>query len=158
MIDLLLEATKPTASQLPRPTRSSSMRIISRSNSVGSRARGTSGSSVIIHDTDEEVEPEDAPAAVAVAGASSSSSKVQDGPMAAPAPAIGRAPRKAKESQYRLGVGRPTLAGGSGARAVTRTGSISKPKPKRGKAPNMSVKPTEEAIQEVDEGMFMCRS
>ncbi|TCD67031.1 hypothetical protein EIP91_000651 [Steccherinum ochraceum] len=142
LIDLIIEATKPSTSQLPRPTRASSMRIISKSSS-GSRPRGRSGGSVIIHDTDDEGETTDGPAATAA------SSQPEPEPGQALPSAPGRAPRKAKESQYKLGVGRPTLAGGSGARSVTRTGSISKPK--RGKAPSTSIKPTEEAIQEVDE-------
>ncbi|THH26595.1 hypothetical protein EUX98_g7599 [Antrodiella citrinella] len=137
LVDLLLEATKP--SQLPRPTRSSSMRIISKSSS-SSRPRGRSGS-VVIHDTDEEGEPEQAPPETAT------SSQHEPDPPLPPPPS--RVPRKAKESQYKLGVGRPTLAGGSGARAVSRTGSISRPK--RGKAPSTMIKPNEEAIQEVDE-------
>lgn len=56
--------------------------------------------------------------------------------------------RKAKETQYRLGMGRPTLAGGKGARAITKSLSISK---KRGKG-SRSMKPVEDAIQEEDEG------
>lgn len=122
------------------------MRIISKSSS-GTRPRDRSGGSVVIHDTDDEEAGEDPPPAP---GSSSSLPE----PAAVPAPSLppapGRAPRKAKDSQYKLGVGRPALAGGSGARAVTRTGSISKPK--RGKAPSMSIKPSEEVIQEVDEG------
>ncbi|KAH8100611.1 hypothetical protein BXZ70DRAFT_938039 [Cristinia sonorae] len=145
LIDLLLEATKPSSSsQLPRPTRTSSMRIISKSSS-GTRQRGFSSSSIIIHDTDEEAEPDDAPPETA--GSSQPERDPSVPPPQSSAPL--RAPRKAKDSQYKLGVGRPVLAGGSGARTVTRTGSISKPK--RAKAPSTSVKPTEEAIQEVDE-------
>lgn len=140
LIDLLIETSKPTFSSEPsRPTRSSSMRIISKSSS-GSRPRGRSGGSVIIHDTDEEEEPAGTPANTGTPSHSESEFNLL--------PAFARTTRKAKESQYRLGVGRPALAGGSGARAVTRTGSMSKPK--RGKAP--SVQPNEEAIQEVDEG------
>ena len=121
------------------------MRIISKS-STGSRPRGRSGGSVIIHDTDDEGDATDGPAATAA------SSQPEPEPQRTLPQAPGRAPRKAKESQYKLGVGRPTLAGGSGARSVTRTGSISKPK--RGKAPSMSIKPNEEAIQEEDEGEY----
>ncbi|KAF8642377.1 hypothetical protein AX16_009645 [Volvariella volvacea WC 439] len=40
--------------------------------------------------------------------------------------------RKAKETQYRLGIGKPVVAGGQGPRAVTRSRSISKSKRLRG--------------------------
>ncbi len=51
--------------------------------------------------------------------------------------------RKAKDGQYRLGVGRPAAAGGSGARSVTRSTS------KNGRSRvSRSVKPVEETIEE----------
>jgi hypothetical protein len=45
-----------------------------------------------------------------------------------PPPLASSAPRtrKAKDTQYRLGVGRPTIAGGSGARAVTKSVNVSR--------------------------------
>lgn len=57
--------------------------------------------------------------------------------------------RKAKDTQFRLGVGRPALAGGKGARAVTKSRSISKGKQVK---TSKSVKPKEAAIQEEEEG------
>ncbi len=56
--------------------------------------------------------------------------------------------RRAKNSQYKLGVGRPTAAGGSGARTVTRSTGLSQ-KGKRGKG-SKSIKPMEAAILEED--------
>ena len=57
--------------------------------------------------------------------------------------------RKAKETQYRLGVGRPTAIGGTGPRAITTSGN--KQKGKRVKA-SASVPPAEGAIPEEEEG------
>ena len=57
--------------------------------------------------------------------------------------------RKAKETQFRLGVGRPAVAGGSGARAVTKSQSVSRG---TGGKVSRSIKPKEEAIQEEEEG------
>lgn len=54
--------------------------------------------------------------------------------------------RKAKDTQTRLGMGRPVIAGGSGARAVTKSISISKGG-KRGKN-SRSVQPVQETIPE----------
>jgi hypothetical protein len=64
-------------------------------------------------------------------------------------PILSRSPRPdqsriAKESQTRLGVGRPIIAGGSGARAVTKPPGLSSQK--RGKS--RGIKPTEATIQE----------
>ncbi|KLO20563.1 hypothetical protein SCHPADRAFT_991905 [Schizopora paradoxa] len=60
--------------------------------------------------------------------------------------ATGSRVRKAKDSQYRLGVGRPAAAGGSGARSVTRSSSKN-----RKNRMSRSVKLVEETIQEEQE-------
>lgn len=54
--------------------------------------------------------------------------------------------RKAKDTQYRLGVGRPIIAGGSGARSVTKSVSVSRGS-KRAKSMK-NIKPSEGAIAE----------
>ena len=67
----------------------------------------------------------------------------------APSPATTTGPatrtRKAKNTQLRLGVGRPAVAGGAGARAVTKSDSQSRVK--RGK-PSRTGRPTEDPIAE----------
>ncbi|CAL1696105.1 unnamed protein product [Somion occarium] len=138
LIELLLQATGPRPSQIPK--RASSLRVVSRASSVGARPRGNSSSSVIIHDTDDEDNNQD------------NRSPTDIGTPVEPQPLVAtsaiRTTRKAKQTQYRLGVGRPTIAGGTGARAVTR--SLSVPKSRSGKL-NRSVKPIEEAIQEEED-------
>lgn len=144
LIDLLLSvAGPPKPSQIPQAKRNSSLRIVSRASSAGTRARGTSSSSVVIHDTDDED----------TGGHESEPAKNVAGPSQARPPVSlpARNTRKAKATQYRLGVGRPTVAGGSGARTVTR--SLSVPKSKTSGKISRSVKPTEAAIQE-EEGKF----
>ncbi|OCH96538.1 hypothetical protein OBBRIDRAFT_743279 [Obba rivulosa] len=141
LIDLLLDTTQPLIRHAPVPgpssRRASSMRVVSRST-AGIRPRGHSGSSMIIHDTDEEEE--------------SDRDAIQSEPE--PQRIVDLAPRKrkAKETQFRLGVGRPALAGGSGAREITR--SVSVPRTTRGRG-SRSRKPTEVVIQEEDEGEGM---
>jgi hypothetical protein len=54
--------------------------------------------------------------------------------------------RKARDTQYRLGVGRPTIAGGSGARAVTKSVSLSRGS--KGAKSTRNTKPSEETIIE----------
>ncbi|CCM00902.1 uncharacterized protein FIBRA_02948 [Fibroporia radiculosa] len=141
LVDLLLDTQQPRRRPEPQRTRIPSLRVVSRST-AGSRPRGTSSSSVIIHDSDEEEghdseDQEDA-------------HLVPEPQTAFPRQILPSVPltRKAKQTQYRLGVGRPTLAGGSGARAVTRSLSIPKARVKVSR----SVKPKEDAIQEEDEG------
>ncbi|KAI0762847.1 hypothetical protein C8Q74DRAFT_1450957 [Fomes fomentarius] len=140
LIDLLVDTTqaaRPTPP--PPPQRAPSTRLASRSG-TGTRFRGASTSSVIIHDTDEESAlTEDL--GTDVPSAPPSEPEV----LAVPPPRT----RRAKDTQYKLGVGRPIVAGGSGARSVTRSGSLSQ-KGKRGKG-SKSVKPTEAAIQEEEE-------
>ncbi|KAI0824208.1 hypothetical protein BC628DRAFT_1411133 [Trametes gibbosa] len=144
LIDLLIDTTQAR----PRPTppvaqRAPSGRRVSRAVvASGSRPRGTSSSSVIIHDTDEEDNITEETHRQSVAPTPSSDSE-------APPPPPPPRTRRAKETQYRLGVGRPTVAGGRGARVVTRATSFSI-KSKRGKG-SKSVKPTEAVIQEEEE-------
>ncbi|KAI0361779.1 hypothetical protein OH77DRAFT_1390307 [Trametes cingulata] len=140
LIDLLIDTTqarpRPTP---PVPQRAPSGRTVSRSLASGSRLRGSSSSSVIIHDTDEEDNATEEEHHRSLAPQPSSESEAPPPPRT----------RKAKETQYRLGVGRPTVAGGSGARAVTRSSSFSV-RGKRAKG-SRSAKPTEAAIQEEEE-------
>ena len=143
LIELLVDTTQAARpAPAPPPQRAPSTRIASRTT-ANSRLRGSSTSSVIIHDTDEEDNAvTDDPF---TSGLSAPPSEESTAP--APPPR-----RRAKETQYKLGVGRPTAAGGHGARAVTRTASLSQ-KGKRGKG-SKSVKPTEAAIAE-EEGSFL---
>jgi hypothetical protein len=149
LIDLLLNETKWDFSATPqerhcshllsnhlvRPSPPPAQRSASRraSSRIGSRPRGRSGGSMIVHESDEGdtdgevVEPR----------------HPDPEPQPAPPPAPNRN-RKAKESQTRLGVGRPVIAGGRGARAVTKPPSISKQKGGKSKGR----KPTEATIQE----------
>ncbi|KAG9314481.1 hypothetical protein JVU11DRAFT_5278 [Chiua virens] len=130
LIDLLLDAAQPQPRRNPPqlPQRPPSTRI---SNLTGVRPRGQSTSSMIIHDSDAETE------------SSFSQRRHQVQPHEQPVP---QRTRKAKETQYRLGVGRPVIAGGSGARAVTKSTSTSRT-PKRARS-NRSIKPSETTIAE----------
>ncbi|THH02866.1 hypothetical protein EW026_g76 [Hermanssonia centrifuga] len=76
--------------------------------------------------------------------ASTSNAPTEPSPPSGPASRT----RKAKVTQFRLGVGRPTAAGGSGARAVTKSLSVSRGGRIRG---SKSMKPQETAIQEEEE-------
>ena len=98
---------------------------------------------MIIHDTDEE---DSAPPTAARNG-------VPATPELHPQPPVpSTRARRPKETQYKLGVGRPTALGGRGPRAVTRVASTAQ-KGRRTKG-SRSVKPTEAAIQE-EEGWFL---
>jgi hypothetical protein len=55
--------------------------------------------------------------------------------------------RKAKDTQMRLGKGRPAIAGGNGARAVTKSASMPRGST-RGRASRISSKPAQETILE----------
>lgn len=145
LIDLLIDTTtarpRPTP---PMPQRAPSGRRVSRAVAPASRPRGTSSSSVIIHDSDEEDNAfEEEQHRRSVAPTISSEPEAPHPPPRT---------RRAKDTQYRLGVGRPTVVGGSGARTVTRSTS-SAIKGKRGKA-SRSVKPVEAAIQEEEGRSF----
>ncbi|KAG1867919.1 hypothetical protein DFJ58DRAFT_768344 [Suillus subalutaceus] len=132
LIDLLLDASQPLPSRsiLPQPPqRSTSVKIIIQ---PGDRPRGRSSGSVIIHDTDEEGEGEEAIGEIEV-----EQQPEEHKPLPAPVDPTPRT-RKAKDTQYRLGVGRPVIAGG-----VSR-GS------KRAKSMK-NVKPSEDPIAEASE-------
>ncbi|OAX44749.1 hypothetical protein K503DRAFT_861044 [Rhizopogon vinicolor AM-OR11-026] len=136
LIELLLDASQPQPSRstpVQPPPRSTSIIIASQ---PGARLRGRSNSSVIIHDIDEEDEVVE-----------ETEAKEQPETQNPPTPTYSTLrTRKARDTQYRLGVGRPTIAGGSGARAVTKSGSISRGS-KRAKS-TRNVKPSEETIVE----------
>ena len=133
---------EPNPPQQPPPSkRTTSVRIAStRSTNVG-QSRLRSGGSVVVRDTDEEEEE------------SSTQSKPDatkiPQPVSQPQP-ITRT-RKAKETQLRLGVGRPKAVGGIGARAVTKSFSL----PKNNKRVSKNIKISEATIpEEQDPGMF----
>ncbi|KAG1773189.1 hypothetical protein EDD22DRAFT_859358 [Suillus occidentalis] len=143
LIDLLLDASQPQPSRstFPQPPqRSTSVRMIIQS---GARPRGRSSGSVIIHDTDEEEEGEEAIGEIEV-----EQQPKEHKPPPAPVDPTPRT-RKAKDTQYRLGVGRPIIAGGSGARSVTKSVSVSRGS-KRTKSMK-NIKPSEGAIAEASE-------
>ncbi|KAM5538177.1 hypothetical protein V8D89_008064 [Ganoderma adspersum] len=141
LIDLLVDTTQgPPRPALPPPQRAPSTRVVSRS-STASRLRGASSSSVIIHDTDEEDNANTDGALTSLSTLPSSEPEA--------ASVLPPRTRRAKNSQYKLGVGRPTAAGGSGARTVTRSTSLSQ-KGKRAKG-SKSIKPMEAVILEEEE-------
>ncbi|KZT30527.1 hypothetical protein NEOLEDRAFT_1144156 [Neolentinus lepideus HHB14362 ss-1] len=123
MIDMILGAPEPGA---PR-SRSASV-AATRNDATRSRERSTG--SMIIHDgsEDEALSPTQDP---------------QSAPDPEPSASRPTRTRKAKDTQFRLGVGRPVVAGGNGARAVTRA------KSRRGKA--RSFQTTEVPIPEESE-------
>ncbi|KAI0318490.1 hypothetical protein OF83DRAFT_1171063 [Amylostereum chailletii] len=137
LIDHLLIASSPEQAPSPQPQyvpqpahtqRAPSMRAVSRTHS--SPTRSQSSSSVVIHsDGDQEMADADA--------------KPSYAPTPLPIPATRT--RKAKDTQLRLGVGRPTVAGGSGARAVTKP--LSGGRSKRGMG-SRSIRPSEDTIPE----------
>lgn len=143
LIDLLLDASQPQPSRstFPQPPqRSTSVRMIIQ---PGARPRRRSSGSVIIHDTDEEEEGEEAIGEIEV-----EQQPKEHKPPPAPVDPTPRT-RKAKDTQYRLGVGRPIIAGGSGARSVTKSVSVSRGS-KRAKSMK-NIKPSEGAIAEEPE-------
>ncbi|KAF9240903.1 hypothetical protein BU15DRAFT_61221 [Melanogaster broomeanus] len=138
LIDLLLDASqpqrlRPNPVQPPQRPPSTTTRIPSL---AGARLRGQSSSSVIIHGSDDEAEE------------SSHQQPLQVQPERPPFPQPPRT-RKAKQTQYRLGVGRPIIAGGSGPRAVTKSASVSRTV-KRAKS-SRTIQPTEATITEEPE-------
>lgn len=136
LIDMLLRMDQPTDE--PRATgRSSSMRIVSRAK-PNSSTRGRVGS-MIVHDIDEE-------ARELRSNSSLHSTPVETMQQQAAGPSTRR---RAKETQYKLGVGRPVAIGGTGARPPST--SMSKPRSRRGKA-TVFVQPCEMTIQEEEEG------
>jgi hypothetical protein len=94
-----------------------------------------------VHDLDQEEEPV------------GSHDDFENQPDLEPPPTPPVRPRKAKETQKRLGVGRPIIAGGSGARAVTKSQSVSRGK--RGKS-SRRLAPAGEPIQEGMQDIYSC--
>ncbi|KAJ7706040.1 hypothetical protein B0H17DRAFT_1125836 [Mycena rosella] len=132
LIELLLDTKKANPRTAPpAPTR----RSVSTRHASRSAPRI---SSVIIHDTDDEEDDED--------DNENDQEEIENQPEQEPEriPPSTRT-RKAKDTQTRLGVGRPVAAGGNGPRAVTK--SVSVAKGKRGRN-SRAIKPTEEAIPE----------
>ncbi|KAF8140163.1 hypothetical protein EV363DRAFT_1444584 [Boletus edulis] len=133
LIDLLLDASKPLpprrnppqAQQRPPSTRIPSL--------AGARPRQQSSSSVIIHGSEDEGE-------LTFQCHHKATPHEQSTPQRT---------RKAKQTQYRLGVGRPVIAGGSGARAITKSVTVSR-SPKRTRS-SRSIKPSEATITEEPE-------
>jgi hypothetical protein len=124
----------PAAPTPPPQMRAVSGRVLSRTPSTRSRLH--SANTVVIHsDIDDGADqtPTQAPAVPL---------PPPDGMAGGPASRT----RKAKDTQFRLGVGRPSAAGGSGARAVT-TKVVSVARSKRGK-PSRSGRPGEATIVE----------
>ena len=105
---------------------------------------------MIVHDTDEEDEATTQPKS----DASKIPQPVVQQRVAQPPPPPVTRTRKAKETQLRLGVGRPKVAGGVGARAVTKSFSV----PKNNKRVSKSVKISEAVIpEEQDPGtLYVC--
>jgi hypothetical protein len=100
LIGLILDA-----SPLPAPTRCTSTRQSSRTSTrTSSRKPSVRISSAIIHDVEDKEDGENA------------NTHLQPSTRT----------RKAKDTQKRLGVGKPRIAGGSGARSLTRASSPSK--------------------------------
>ncbi|KAF7347724.1 hypothetical protein MVEN_01529600 [Mycena venus] len=142
LIELLLDTKKTN----PRATATAAPPATRRSVSTRQPSRSAPRiSSVIIHDTDDEEEEENDQKI------DHEETENQPEPQPEPEPIIppSNRTRKAKDTQTRLGVGRPVAAGGNGPRAVTK--SVSVAKGKRGRN-SKAVKPVEEAIpEEVEE-------
>ncbi|TFK76972.1 hypothetical protein BDN72DRAFT_873447 [Pluteus cervinus] len=140
LIDLLLDTQ---SGPVPQSQQTAPLR---RSVSTRAPSRELTGrmSSVIIHDIPED-EPDitNAEPVMEAAGVPPPppSTKQTDIPVAPRT-------RKAKETQTRLGVGKPVIAGGRGPRAVTKSISVSKGK--RGKS-GRSIQPSEATIMEEPE-------
>lgn len=132
--------TPAAAASTPRRT---STRARTASHATTSNTRGFSGRSVIVHDDIDEDDGEEPPEEAYVASQTNAVEAAKE-PIPAPKSPATRM-RKANDTQRRLGVGRPVIAGGSGARAVTK--SISIPKARRGKS-SRSIKPIEATIEE----------
>jgi hypothetical protein len=172
LIDLVLDATKfvhllPTRafiltsehsqpmpkpepvpqSQPPPSRRTASIRVASTRSTNVAQSRLRSGSSMVIREAEEEEE--------STAQHKTDTSKIPQpttqtrAAQSQPAPPITRT-RKAKETQLRLGVGRPKVAGGVGARAVTKSFSV----PKNNKRVSKNIKTPQTTIpEEQDSGM-----
>ncbi|THH10936.1 hypothetical protein EW145_g1002 [Phellinidium pouzarii] len=131
LIELLLDSIHSNMSPLVRPPQphhvpTPSRRVSTRSSSRASTmlSRGASGSSATTSHVSSDNHGQRYSGAI-----------------------VGTASRvsKSRDSQYRLGVGRPLAPGGPGPRSVTRSSSTAKPK--RGKN-SRSLRPPEETIDE----------
>ncbi|KAI6132715.1 hypothetical protein EV401DRAFT_2065158 [Pisolithus croceorrhizus] len=131
LIDLLLDASRPL------PSRSNPAQPPERSTPRVPSHPGIRRGSVIIHNARDNIAEEGI------------SRPVEEVKPTLPSPRQPPRTRKAKDTQYRLGVGRPAVAGGSGARAITKSVSVSR-KFRRGKS-STSVKPSEATITEEPE-------
>ena len=135
---------EPNPQQQPPSKRATSVRVAStRSTNIG-HSRLRSGASVVVRDTDEEDE--------LITRSGQNTTRIPQPTLQLPPPTTRT--RKAKETQLRLGVGRPKAAGGTGARAVTKSFSLQK-----NKRASKSVKISEAVIpEERDPGTFSVRS
>ncbi|KAI0257574.1 hypothetical protein BJV78DRAFT_1278074 [Lactifluus subvellereus] len=131
MIELLLDLPHSQSPRRLSRHRTVSTRSAGRRSATRSRLHSTS--SMIIHsDTDEDDEQQ------TVKPETGAPSSHHHGPMTRT--------RKARDAQLRLGVGRPTAAGGQGARTVTRSVSVAKgTRPRSGRG----AKPAQAPIVEV---------
>jgi regulator of replication initiation timing len=127
IIDLILDANTPKPA--PVRTRSVSTRLPS------SKQRH---SSIVVHESTPGRDIEAGRARSDTSGLTQSSQEDSLPPATRT--------RKAKDTQTRLGVGRPRLAGGEGARAVTKSASLSRTR--RAKSSKNLRKPVEDAITE----------
>ncbi|KAG7099345.1 hypothetical protein E1B28_001201 [Marasmius oreades] len=146
LIELILGAATPSLRKSDPPPEQRIRR--SASTRLSSRSTAPRTSSVIIHNTDHDEDPgtDIGGGEPAVTGATSNSQResAEQQP-----PTLPRT-RKAKDTQRRLGVGRPIAAGGSGARAATKSMSVTKSR--RGKG-SRSVAPVEATIPEEETGV-----
>ncbi|VDB86499.1 unnamed protein product [Peniophora sp. CBMAI 1063] len=137
LVELLASESERAVHPVPTPT----IPVNSRSvpSRVGSRTRPRlqSNNTIVQHD-DTDATDDGALTPVPLP-----ESEVAPSPVTTTGPATRT--RKAKNTQLRLGVGRPTAAGGPGPRAVTRADS--QPKVKRAK-PSRVGRPAEEPIAE----------
>ncbi|KAL0566220.1 hypothetical protein V5O48_015794 [Marasmius crinis-equi] len=122
----------------PPPTVQPTRRSVS--TRLSSRTTAPRTSSVIIHEADEEHDSGNTTEATGEVTREEPSIQVEE-----PQPLLLPRTRKAKDTQRRLGMGRPVAAGGSGARAVTKSLSVSKSR--RGKV-SRSIIPVEATIPE----------
>ncbi|KAI0274620.1 hypothetical protein BC834DRAFT_848953 [Gloeopeniophorella convolvens] len=128
-------SSTPADTPQPPPRRPSRQRIVSTRGAIRATASGSrlqSTGSMIVHSDVDEDDGQRAPQP-----GSGTPTALQSGPATRT--------RKAKDAQLRLGVGRPTAAGGQGARAVTK--SVSSVKGSRSKS-GRTAKPATETIVE----------
>lgn len=149
LIDLLLDTAQANPqSRIPR--RAASVRSVSRDSTTNTKSRV---GSMIIHDLSED-EGDGATARDAVMEDEGDGAQSGDGPQSQPANSLLQGPatrtRKAKDTQFKLGLGRPKALGGVGPRKLSKDAPADFRGRKRVKA-SVSVQPTQAAIQEVDE-------